>query len=92
MDLLAGQALRQLRAEIVRKLDDRGLFTAARKAPPSGPPAGPPPDPEKVDRFLQEEMAARRLRQRRLDRQNLAWVVAGMLLPLLLVVLKFLFF
>ena len=88
MDLLAGQALRQLRAEIVRKLDDRGLFTAARKATPSGPPS----DPERLDRFLQEEMAARRRRQRKRDRQHLAWVVAGMFLPLLLVALKLLFF
>lgn len=89
MDLLAGQALRQWRAEIVRKLSDRGFFpAAARKAPPSGPP----PDPDQYDRFLQEEMASRRRRWRKLDRQNLAWVVAGILLPLLLVALKFLFF
>lgn len=88
MDLLAGLAFRRWRAEIVRKLDDRGLFTAARKAPPSGPPS----DPERLDRFLQEEMAARRRRQRKRDRQHLAWVVAGILLPLLAVALKFLFF
>ena len=89
MDLLAGLAFRRWREEIVRKLDDRGSFpAAARKAPPSRPPS----DPERVDRFLQEETAARRRRWRKLDRQNLAWVVAGMFLPLLLVALKLLFF
>lgn len=89
MDLLAGLAFRQLRAEIVRKLHDPGFFaSAARKMPPSGQPL----DPEKVERFLQEETAARQRRRRKLDRQNFAWVVAGVLLPLLVVALKFLFF
>jgi hypothetical protein len=89
MDLMAGFAFRQLRAEIVRKLQDRGLF---QSSPRQVPPSGQNLDLEKYDQFLKEEMVSRQRRQRKLNRQNLVWVVVGMLLPLLLVILQFLFF
>ena len=89
MDLLAGLALRQFRTELVRKLTDRGLF---QSAPRKVPPASHPLDLNSYDRFLKEESALRQLRRRKLARQNLAWVVAGILLPLLAVVLRILFF
>ena len=92
MDLMAGPALRQFRKEIARKLQDYGLFRPTLPRRPRVPPVGRDADPDGYERFLQEEMAFQQRRRKKLDRQNLVWIIAGILLPLLLVVLKFLFF
>ena len=89
MDLLAGQAMEKLREEVNRPLQDHGPF-----APPAPPGARPHHriDAEKYDRFLDEEMAARRRRRRKFDRQTLVWVATSMLLPVLLFLLNRLVF
>ena len=90
MDLMTGQAMRQLRAEITRNLQDRGFFQSKlRRGIPS---SNHPLDTEKYNQFMKEERTARKRRQQKLSRQNLAYVIIGTLLPLLLLVLKFLFF
>ncbi len=90
MDLMAGPAMQQLRKEVTRKLYNRGLFQSTLpKRPPSGHHSI---DTEKYAQFMKEELAWRKKRQRRLNRQNLVYVLLGSLLPMLLLVLKFLFF
>lgn len=91
MDALAGYAVRKIREEINRKIQDRGLFsTTLQKRPPSGGHASI--NAEKGDRFLQEELASRSKQRRIRDRQTLVWVLLGSLLPLLVLVLQHLFF
>ena len=90
MDALAGYAVRKIREEINRKIQDRGLFsTTLQKRPPSGHASI---NAEKYDRFLQEELALRSKQRRMRDRQTLVWVLLGSLLPLLVLVLQHLFF
>ena len=92
MDLMAGPALRQFRKEIASKLQDSGFFEPTLPRRPRVPPTGKDADPEGYERFLQEEMAFQQRRRKKRNRQNLVWVVAGTLLPLLLITLKILFF
>ena len=85
MDLLAGLAMKKVREEVNRPLQDHGPFT------PSATPGVQRHrrfDAEKYDRFLDEEMAARRRRLRKFNRQTLAWVAVGMLLPVILFILS----
>ena len=85
MDLLAGLAMKKLREEVNRPLQDHGPFT------PSATPGVQHHrrfDAEKYGRFLDEEMAARRRRLRKFNRQTLAWVAVGMLLPVILFILS----
>ena len=89
MDLFAGYAFRQFQKELARKIGDRGIFGSFRA---SGRSAQAPTDPKKYDEFLDEEQALHRRRMRKNNRQNLAWVVACMLMPALLFILGFLFF
>ena len=90
MDLLAGLALRKCREEMDRKLSDHGAFQPPRKAPPL-PSRGLRAQKE-YDRFLTEEDAANHQRQRTRELQLRALVVLGSLLPVLLIVLNWLFF
>ena len=90
MDLLAGQAMKQLRKEATRKLQNRGLFQST--LPKKAPSGHHSIDTEKYTQFMKEELASRKQRQRKLNRQNLVYVVLGTLLPMLLLILKILFF
>ena len=88
MSFLAGFALRKFREETDRTISDRGIF------PTSQAPSVPSRHGKQkaYDRFLENEDAAYHQRRRRCDRQNSLLVVLGMLLPVLLVALTWLFF
>lgn len=65
---------------------------ASGPRPANRPPRQPVADPSAYTAFLQDEQAARRRRVRRYNRQMLAWVLVGALLPLLALLLHQCFF
>ena len=88
MSILAGFALRKLREETDRRISDRGIFRSSQApAVPSTHGAQ-----KAYDRFLETEDAVYRQRRRRRDLQTSLLVVLGILLPVLLVALTWLFF
>ena len=89
MDLFAGYAFKQFQKELARKIGNRGIFGSARASVRS---TQTHVDPKKYGEFLNEEQALRQRRMRKNNRQNLAWVVACMLMPALLFILGYLFF
>ena len=76
--------------EEANRPSSEGVFSHRR--PPHSPPTKSVADPIKLAAFLREEQQAQQKRWKRSGRQTMAWALVCSALPLLIILLRYLFF